>query len=142
MDDKYQFNCVLLVDDDSTTNFLNKSFLSEIQFCERIESTEDIEEALRFIENCYLPNRDHKSLLIFLDINMPVMDGFEFLDELNSRTEIPIHKVDVIILSSSLHRIDTERAKKYKILDYLIKPLTTEKLLAALHRKKEKDENS
>ena len=73
---------------------------------------------------------------------MPVMDGFEFLDELNSRTEIPLHKIDVIILSSSLHRIDTERAKKYKILDYLIKPLTTEKLLAALHRKKEKDDNS
>ena len=42
---------------------------------------------------------------------MPFWDGFEFLDELNSRTELPIHKIDVIILSSSIHRLDTEKSK-------------------------------
>ena len=58
---------------------------------------------------------------------MPGLDGFDFLDELDSRTTIPIHKIDVIILSSSIHRIDVERAGKYNILDYIEKPLTAGK---------------
>lgn len=88
------------------------------------------------MENCFLPKDHPKSLLILLDINMPFWDGFKFLDELNSRTELPIHKIDVIILSSSIHRLDTEKAKEYKILDYIVKPLTPEKLQAALFQNK------
>lgn len=136
MDDEHQIDCVLLIDDDFVTNFLHENLLSEMQFCKNVKFTEDLEDALQFIENCYLPNENQKSLLILLDLNMPVMSGFEFLDELFSRTEIPIHKVDVIIVSSSIHRIDTERAKNYKILDYIAKPLTPQKLQAALDKKK------
>lgn len=136
MEDEFKIDCILLVDDDFISNYLNEIIISEMQLCNDIEKTENVEEALQFIENCYLPKDNPKSLLILLDINMPFWDGFEFLDELNSRTELPIHKIDVIILSSSIHRLDTERAKEYKIMDYIVKPLTPEKLEAALSRNK------
>ncbi|WP_017733987.1 response regulator [Nafulsella turpanensis] len=136
LDDENQIDCILLVDDDPITNYLNEAIISEMKLCNDIEKTENVEEALSFIENCYIPKDHPKSLLILLDINMPFWDGFEFLDELNSRTELPIHKIDVIILSSSIHRLDTAKAKEYKILDYIVKPLTPEKLQAALFRNK------
>lgn len=66
--------------------------------------------------------------LILLDINLPQMDGFEFLDELTARRtagEMP----RVIMLSTSLNPVDEERAKKFDIvLDFLNKPLTQEQL--------------
>lgn len=136
MDDEYQVDCILLIDDDFVTNFINESLLLEMQICQHIEVTDNVEKALQFIESCYLPNAKQKFLLILLDLNMPVWDGFEFLEELESRTELPVHQIDVIILSSSTHSLDTERAKKFNILDYVSKPLTFEKLTAALAKKK------
>lgn len=138
MDKEYQVDCVLLVDDDAVTNFINEHLLVRMQCCKNVKSTESIEEALQFIEGCYLLREKPKSWLIIMDINMPIMNGFEFLDELNSRTDLPIQKIDVIIHSSSIERIDTEKAKNYNILAYLDKPLTQEKLKAALDGKKRK----
>lgn len=135
MNSEYLIDSVLLVDDDPVTNYLNEELLSELQISKDVEVTDDAKEALGFIENCYLPKENPKSLLILLDINMPGWDGFEFLDELNSLTEIPNHQIDVIILSSSIHRIDKEKAENYKVLDYIAKPLTPEKLKAALDMK-------
>lgn len=136
MGNNYLIDCVLLIDDDIVTNFINENLLSSISLCHEIVATESVEEALEFIEGCYASKESPKSLLIFLDINMPAWDGFDFLDELNSRSNIPIHKIDVVILSSSIHRIDTERAKRYSILDYIVKPLTLGKLQATLSRKR------
>ena len=138
MSKEYQVDCVLLVDDDSVTNFINEHLLVKMQCCKNVKSTESIEEALQFIEDCFLLRERPKSWLIIIDINMPIMNGFEFLDELNSRTDLPIQETDVIIHSSSIKGIDTEKAKKYNILAYLNKPLTQEKLKAALDRKKRK----
>ena len=135
MENKYQIDCVLLVDDDPVTNFLNEQVLQEMQLCKNIEVTDSVEQALQFITNCYMPEENPNCLLVFMDLNMPGLDGFDFLDELNSRTEIPVHKIDVIILSSSFHRIDIERAENYKILEYMVKPLTAEKVKLALNKK-------
>ena len=136
MDDEYHIDCVLLIDDDPIANFLHEERLSQMKFCRNIKATESVEEALLFLETCFTENNDYSSLLILLDINMPVMDGFDFLDHLNYQTEIPIHKIDIIVVSSSIHRIDRERAECYPILDYISKPLTSDKLKAAIARKR------
>ena len=135
MEGIYKFDCFLLVDDDPITNFINERLISGIKLCAKIEIADDAEKALQFILSCYIPEADQKTLLILIDLNMPVWDGFEFLNELESRTELPFDKIDVIILSSSLLRTDTERAKKYRILDYIAKPLTLEKLMASIRKK-------
>lgn len=132
----HQIDCVLLIDDDFITNFLHANLLNKMQFCKNIKATENPEEALKFLETCFADKKGYKSLLILLDINMPGLDGFEFLDHLNSQTAIPIQKIDVIIVSSSIHRVDKERAERYQILDYIAKPLTSDKLKAAIERKK------
>ena len=129
------FDCVLLVDDDIVTNYLNEVVLDQMQIAGSIEKANNVEDALRFIETCYLPKENPKNLLILLDVNMGGLDGFDFLDDLNSRTDIPLHAIDIIILSSSKHSFDVERAEKYTILDYLEKPLTPEKLYGSLKRR-------
>lgn len=135
MNEKYEIDCVLLIDDDEITNFINSEVISEMQISDSIEATNKVETALDFIINCYLSNDVSKSLLIFLDLNMPVLDGFEFLDYLNQQTAIPFDKIDIIILTSSLHKIDQEKALKYSILDYIVKPLTQEKVKRALAKR-------
>lgn len=138
MGNEYQVDYVLLVDDDSVTNFINHHLLAKMQCCKNVKSTESIEEALQFIEDGYLLRENPNAWLIIMDINMPIMNGFEFLDELNSRSDLPIQEIDVIIHSSSINNIDTEKAKKYNILAFLDKPLTQEKLKAALGLRKRK----
>lgn len=65
--------------------------------------------------------------VIFLDLNMPVMDGWDFLDEFR-KLSVP-SKVDIYILSSSIDPADTTRAKQYaEVRDFLVKPLTSGKL--------------
>ncbi|WP_017729717.1 response regulator [Nafulsella turpanensis] len=131
----FYFDCVLLVDDDPVTNFLNERTLVELGLTHHIQTTESPQEALNFISSCYKAKDDPKYMLIMLDLNMPFWDGFEFLDELQSKMTFSLNKIDIIILSSSSHLTDTERAKNYRILDYLEKPLTAEKLISALSKK-------
>jgi CheY-like chemotaxis protein len=63
--------------------------------------------------------------LIFLDLNMPIMGGWEFLDHFTSLAYSDFNSVNVIVLSSSIDRDDLAKAKKYPIIiDFLSKPIT------------------
>ena len=132
------FDCVLLIDDDEITNFINKDILSNLEISESIETTNNIEDALLYIKTCYLPDKEVKSLFIILDLVMPESDGFDFLDALNFQTGILKNKIDIIILTNSLDAVNKERAEKYNILDYVLKPLTQEKIKQSLQKKAEK----
>ncbi|WP_299434506.1 response regulator [uncultured Aquimarina sp.] len=66
----------LLVDDSPSTNFFNKVIIEKNSISEEIQIAKNGEEALRFLNSFYIPD------LILLDINMPIMDGWEFLEEL------------------------------------------------------------
>ena len=63
-----------------------------------------------------------------LDIKMPVMDGFEFLEQLQKTADLKKAPLKIIVLSSSAHESDLAKAKKYTVVDYIIKPLYPEKL--------------
>jgi CheY-like chemotaxis protein len=68
--------------------------------------------------------------IIFLDINMPLMDGFEFLEEMKGHANEYFNKCRVIILSSSENPRDFEKWKKYRNVDsYIVKPLLPHDLL-------------
>lgn len=111
---------VFLIDDDSTYNALNKRMLRK-QFRDKYEIKDftNAEEALKEImENNIIPE------YIFLDVNMPMMDGWEFLQKLEKEAEANPIKTKISMLTSSIYPGDKEKALKYKLVTHFInKPL-------------------
>lgn len=116
-----QFKCVLLVDDDVVSNFLNKEILSSIGITNEFHVVTNGEEAINFINNNVGSDCPD---LIFLDINMPVMDGFQFLEEFEQFPNQQRERIKIVMLTSSSNKKDIERAYQFPILGYLNKPLT------------------
>ena len=124
-----KLNCSLLVDDDEPTNFLNKMILEDLNCAEKVEVAESGQSALSYLENAS-ENTNHSSPdLIFLDINMPAMNGWEFLEQYSNLDKQHKANVVIVMLTTSLNPDD--RAKASKIPDvsgFETKPLTAEKL--------------
>lgn len=117
------FDAIFLVDDDPINNLINNRLLNKVKVTEKIEEFLEGQFAIERIAEMPLD----KTLLIFLDINMPVMNGWEFLkiyqDRFEERDDI------IIILSSSIDFQDRQKAKEYSIVsDFLEKPLTLDKI--------------
>lgn len=130
------YNNILLVDDDVDACYLNKRTIHAMDLADNIVTCCHGKEALSFLsDNCVNAIIKGKQCpdLIFLDIKMPVMDGFEFLEEF---VNLPIKKPKpkVFILTSSDHKTDYERANEFKVDGYIVKPLTRDKLISALHQ--------
>jgi CheY-like chemotaxis protein len=114
-------NKILLVDDDATANYLSKELLESLHAAKEIEIAENVLRALKMISQEDCPD------IIFLDIKMPGLDGFDFLDKLKKLTLSK--NVKIVMLTSSLRPEDKLRAFSYKaVVDYLEKPLTPEKV--------------
>ena len=122
---------VLLIDDDAISNFLNTRLLREMNVAEEINVSLNGEEALQFLINLKAANRPLPELIL-LDINMPVMNGFEFLQAFREVADEDEHPV-IIILTTSTNMRDFEQLQNYKEVEiYLSKPLTEENLIYIL----------
>lgn len=114
--------CVLLVDDDDTANFLNESLLEDMAVAETILVAYNGVEALKVIqEQC---NEGDCPQLILLDINMPVMNGFEFLAAYQKLEIAQKQSVVIVMLTTSLNPDDVGRMGQVPAVGYLNKPLT------------------
>ena len=118
---------ILLVEDDEVTLFLAKLLMNKIGY-------KNVDTCLNGLEaSNYLKN--HTPSLIFLDLNMPIMDGFELLKEMKTKNLCPTTKV--VILTSSSRPDDRLRAVEYaNVVEFLEKPLSKEKfedLMAVLN---------
>lgn len=119
---------ILLIDDDPVTNVINRRILEKyfnykiVVYTNACEALEQLKQWL-FVETTPLPE------IIFLDIDMPDMNGWEFLEELQRLPDTVLEKCRVIMLSSSIDFEDIERSKTYKVVrDFISKPLTPDKL--------------
>jgi len=121
-------NLILLVDDDETTNILNKRLLEEMQVAKQIKVCTNGREAIEYLTDaCSEDSTSDKVCpdLIFLDIKMPVMDGFSFLDEYQNRNLDAKDHVIIMMLTSSASFYDLERLKNYnKVKKHYSKTLT------------------
>ncbi len=127
------FKKVLLVDDDYINNFMNELLLQDMNVAEEVVTLTNGQDALKYVMNSAV-ERNQCPELILLDINMPVMNGFEFLEELNRLEPVNKDRMSVVMLSSSYNTKDVEEAQKYNVAAYFNKPLTEDKIQDLMHR--------
>ncbi|MBP7511348.1 MAG: response regulator [Bacteroidia bacterium] len=122
---------VLLVDDDDVTLMICKLRLKKSQFCEEVHTADNGEEAIQFFKNQLSLSEVERSIpeLIFLDINMPIINGWDFLDEFEKSYSGFFPNVKIKILSSSVDPKDLEKASNHPlIMGFITKPLTDDNL--------------
>jgi CheY-like chemotaxis protein len=120
-----QINTVLVVDDDDNWCFLSKRILQKAGVGKQVITAQNGLAAINKLETM-VAKGEQLPELIFLDIKMPVMDGFEFLDEITKTARLDLSQTRIFICSSSFHLQDRERAKLYPIAGFITKPLTPE----------------
>ncbi|HEY8399878.1 MAG TPA: response regulator [Cytophagaceae bacterium] len=123
-----KLNCALLVDDDSINNFINERLLKKLNIAHETKIVLNGEEAIKFITGRVEQGQPCPELIL-LDINMPVMDGFEFL-QAYEKIHIPNkNSVVIVMLTTSTNPNDTERLNNSGVSGYINKPLTEQKLM-------------
>lgn len=131
---KQRLKTILLIDDDAPTNFIHELYIKETGLTERVITMQDAAEALEYLKE--LAEKDQSvPELILLDINMPGMDGWEFLEEYDKLDKDIRAKMLVLMVTTSLNPADEARARKNgNVNDYLTKPLDQMDLKNIVHK--------
>lgn len=127
-----KLDCILLIDDNEADNTYHKIIITEADVCKHIQIETSGQKALDYIIKATEPNKTEvfpKPGLIFLDINMPGMNGFEFLKIYQVLEEEQKSRAVVIMLTTSLNPEDKSKAMGFKdVTEFQNKPLTVEVL--------------
>jgi CheY-like chemotaxis protein len=119
---------VCLIDDDKVYQFTSKMILEATQLTSRIITFFNGQEAIEFF---LAPENQQIDILpdvIFLDINMPIMNGWNFLEAFDKLASDLPKKIIIYVVSSSVDESDMERSKSFdSVTDYVIKPINKEK---------------
>lgn len=119
---------ILLVDDDLATNFLHKLMLDESDCTEHVHVAPNGKLAIAYVQDA-IAEKHLKPSLIFLDINMPIADGWDFLEDFEKLDAKDRADIKVIMLTSSINPDDEVRARSYRVVaDFRQKPLSVEML--------------
>jgi CheY-like chemotaxis protein len=127
-----KINCVLLVEDDKVTNFLNERIIRGLKITDNIKITFNGDDGLDFIRNFAAEHSNQGPEIILLDLNMPGTDGFEFINTFKAMHLDNQDKIKIIVLTTSMHEHDIKQLIDDKSIGYINKPLAEEKLVAAL----------
>lgn len=125
---KYKYNNVSLIDDNELDNFINEKMIEMNYFSNKVYVNTDGKSALEFINNLIVSGGAENGTypdVIFIDLNMPGIDGFQFIENFKKIADTELNKCKLVILTSSINNEDRVKAKD---LDHNIvfvnKPLT------------------
>lgn len=117
---------ILIIDDDAMNNFICKVSIQSVFKEAKVRAFEKPMEALDFITKNYNVQQGSKTLML-LDINMPVLTGWDFLTELKKLDPVTLNNFNIYILSSSIDKRDMDKAKSEpNVVDFISKPLKKE----------------
>ena len=125
-----QLKQILLVDDNPMDLLIHTRLLQRMNICQQVHTVSGGEAALEYLEACVTTNTLPELLL--LDIDMPRMNGFQFLEQWQRKDLSGPGGVRVVLLTSSIAARDRQQGRLYRLHGYLQKPLTPEKLLPLL----------
>lgn len=124
------YKSVMLVDDNEIDNIINEKIIEANSFAENILVFQTGQEALEYLKS-HQDREEELPEIVFLDINMPIMDGFQFLEDFENFSEKVLDKCKIIMLSSSISPKDIDRAASSRFVKkYLNKPLNARYLEA------------
>ena len=127
-----KYRTVMLIDDNEIDNLINQKMIEAASITENIYTHTGAKSAIEFLKNMERLDVADKVLpdVIFLDIDMPLMDGFQFLEEFEKLGNAAKKKCSIIMLTSSINPQDFNRSKKYaNVKLYLNKPLSHESIM-------------
>ena len=130
---KKMLDKILCVDDDPITLMLCKKVIERVEFAKEIITANNGKEAIEYFDGLADELKSNNSTtypeLVLLDLNMPVMDGWEFLESYNEKEYQNLFSVTrFIVLSSSIDPYDINKSKTYPVIGFLSKPITKEML--------------
>ncbi len=124
---------ICLIDDDDIYQFTATRRIEQEKIAKKILVFSEAENALQFLVDNIADNENLPDI-IFLDLNMPVMDGWEFLEEYTRLKPRLAKRITLYVVSSSVSKADIDRAKKIEeVSDYLIKPVSKNMLLTVIN---------
>jgi CheY-like chemotaxis protein len=134
-----KLNCVLLIDDDFATNFINKKIIQKTNITEHIQIALNGKEGIDYL--CKrgkfesVGNEFPQPQLILLDINMPVMDGWEFIEAYKNLDLENKDDIVVVMLSSSFNPADKSKAESIaEIVAFKQKPMSRDALFEIIEK--------
>jgi CheY-like chemotaxis protein len=129
-----KYNILMLIDDNEIDNLINNRIIESSEICNYIFTHTSGKSAIEYLKNAEkliskigilngLPE------VIFLDIDMPLMDGFQFLDEYEKLPKTILEFCKIVILTSSINSKDVKKSKDYSFVkEFINKPLSKENL--------------
>jgi CheY-like chemotaxis protein len=128
---KKKLNTIVLLDDNEATNFIHKKFIDRAECANHVY---DFQSGINLLE--YLADESNPlPEIIFVDINMPIMSSWEFLENYKDIQRPGIQDIVIILLSTSLSPTDTEKAESIELIkDIQIKPLTVTTIHSVIKR--------
>ncbi|PCJ86194.1 MAG: hypothetical protein COA57_06605 [Flavobacteriales bacterium] len=125
----------MLVDDNEIDNFINQKMLEGTGFAEKVFTYTSGISALEFLKNLERKTNAMQDFVpdyIFLDINMPMMDGFQFLQEFEKLSSVITEKSKIAILTTSINPVDQKNSEKNAWVSIFVNKPLTEKILEDL----------
>ncbi|MFY8009921.1 MAG: response regulator [Flavobacterium sp.] len=125
---------IMLIDDDEIFTYIIKKIIEESEISEQITIFSNGRDAINYLtevaeEETLLPK------VIFLDLNMPLLDGWGFLDEYIRLKPKMCKKINLYVITSSVSTYDHEKSKEYSdITDFIVKPLAKEKFISIVKK--------
>ena len=129
---QFKYKHAMLLDDNELDNFINQKVIEANHFATKVYVNTSSKSALEFLNNLFISSTEKVDIfpeIIFIDLNMPMMDGFQFIENLKKNLPKKTEALKLAILTSSTNPNDRQKAEQIsKNIVFLNKPLTSEML--------------